>query len=232
MRTLRVLQGDKSGSKIGPNSEVGFVFTLLISYIIPNRKLKMPKRDPVKKRISDQKYYYKNQDKIREYRILTREKRKENYRKWKERNKDKRKEYVLKWKEENKEHVKNYGINYHTNRRKTDPLFRLRHRINGLVTGCFRRKGYSKTSKTMTILGIDYQTFKEHIEGQWEPWMTWDNYGKYKRDTFNYGWDIDHIIPTCTAKTEEDVYKLNHYTNLKPLCSKVNRDIKKDKLES
>jgi len=45
---------------------------------------------------------------------------------------------------------------------------------------------------------------------------------------FNYGWDIDHIIPISTAKTEDDVYKLNYYTNLQPLCSKINRYIKKN----
>ena len=57
--------------------------------------------------------------------------------------------------------------------------------------------------------------------------MTWDNYGKYNGE-FNCGWDIDHIIPTMVAKTEEDLIKLNHYTNMQPLCSKINRDIKKD----
>lgn len=56
--------------------------------------------------------------------------------------------------------------------------------------------------------------------------MNWDNYGKYN-GTINFGWDIDHIIPLCNAKTEEDVIRLNHYTNLQPLCSKVNRDIKR-----
>ena len=28
--------------------------------------------------------------------------------------------------------------------------------------------------------------------------------------------------------TEEEVLKLNHFTNLQPLCSKMNRDIKRD----
>ena len=59
--------------------------------------------------------------------------------------------------------------------------------------------------------------------------MTWDNYGKYN-GSFNYGWDIDHIIPTSSAKNEDDVYRLNNYTNLQPLCSKINRDIKKHKI--
>jgi len=46
----------------------------------------------------------------------------------------------------------------------------------------------------------------------------------------NFGWDIDHITPVSSAKTEEDIIKLNHFTNLKPLCSYINRDIKKAKL--
>ena len=37
---------------------------------------------------------------------------------------------------------------------------------------------------------------------------------------------LDHIIPICSAKTDEDVYKLNHWSNFQPLCSKINRNIK------
>ena len=58
-----------------------------------------------------------------------------------------------------------------------------------------------------------------------EPWMSWDNYGKYNGE-YNFGWDFDHIIPLYTSKTELDVIKLNHYTNIQPLCSRINRDIK------
>ena len=60
--------------------------------------------------------------------------------------------------------------------------------------------------------------------------MTWDNYGKYN-GCINFGWDIDHIIPISSAKTEEEVYKLNHFSNFQPLCSKVNRDIKKNTID-
>ncbi len=59
--------------------------------------------------------------------------------------------------------------------------------------------------------------------------MSWDNYGKYNGELY-YGWDIDHIIPSTSANTEDEIYMLNHYTNLQPLCSKINRDIKIDKL--
>ena len=69
---------------------------------------------------------------------------------------------------------------------------------------------------------------KEYIESKFENWMNWDNKGLYNGE-FNYGWDVDHIIPISSAKTEEEIILLNHYSNLQPLCSKINRDIKKDK---
>lgn len=57
--------------------------------------------------------------------------------------------------------------------------------------------------------------------------MNWDNYGLYNGEP-KYGWDIDYKIPTSSAITEEDVIKLNHYSNLQPLCSYVNRVVKRD----
>ena len=60
--------------------------------------------------------------------------------------------------------------------------------------------------------------------------MSWDNHGKYNGD-LDFGWDIDHKIPLASAETEDDIIRLNHFSNLQPLCSKVNRDIKKDSLD-
>jgi hypothetical protein len=59
--------------------------------------------------------------------------------------------------------------------------------------------------------------------------MTWDNHGLYN-GTEGFGWDIDHIIPLSSAINETDIIKLNHYFNLQPLCSKINRDVKRNNL--
>jgi hypothetical protein len=87
-----------------------------------------------------------------------------------------------------------------------------------------------KSKSTLEIIGCSYEDLKTHIESQFESWMSWDNKGLYN-GTFNYGWDIDHIRPLCSAKSQEEVLSLNHYTNLRPLCSFVNRNIKRDKHE-
>jgi hypothetical protein len=36
-----------------------------------------------------------------------------------------------------------------------------------------------------------------------------------------YGWHIDHIVPIAFGTTEEEIYLLNHYTNLRPLWAMV-----------
>ena len=35
-------------------------------------------------------------------------------------------------------------------------------------------------------------------------------------------WHVDHIIPLSSAKTEEELVKLCHYTNLQPLWAEDN----------
>ena len=76
-----------------------------------------------------------------------------------------------------------------------------------------KNQGYTKRSKTFDILGVDFDTFKKHIERQFTKGMTWNNHGE---------WHYDHIIPISSAKTEEEVIKLNHYTNFQPLWAEDN----------
>lgn len=113
-------------------------------------------------------------------------------------------------------------------RAENDPLFKLKVSLRKMINNKLKYGGYSKKTKTQQILGCSFEEFKEYLESKFESWMNWGNYGKYN-GTLNFGWDIDHIIPLSSAKTEEEIIKLNHYTNLQPLCSYTNRYIKRDK---
>jgi 5-methylcytosine-specific restriction endonuclease McrA len=66
------------------------------------------------------------------------------------------------------------------------------------------------------------------LESKFEPWMNWSNHGNWNGcpQKINTAWDIDHIVPISSARNEEEIMKLNHYTNLQPLCSYTNRHIK------
>ncbi len=102
-----------------------------------------------------------------------------------------------------------------------DPLFKLSHNIRCRITSSFKNKSYNKNSRTPKILGCSFDELKSYLELKFESWMTWNNQGLYNGE-LNYGWDIDHKIPLASAETEEELLKLNHYTNLQPLCSRIN----------
>jgi hypothetical protein len=158
------------------------------------------------------------------------EKRKDKEKEYRKLNSEKIKKYHKEYNEKNKESVRITKRLCEYKRRRTDKLYNLHVRIGGLIRESLRRKGYTKKSRSFEILGCSYVEFMQHIESQFEPWMTWENYGKYN-GKLNYGWNIDHIIPISSGNTVDEILKLNHYTNLQPLCSKVNRDIKRDYYE-
>lgn len=137
--------------------------------------------------------------------------------------KNKQQEYY----KNNKENIKQYKSAYKKKRMLYDPLFKLKENIKTSFYIALNKRGYTKKSKTYEILGCTYPELKQYLENRFELWMNWSNHGLYNGE-LNYGWDIDHIIPLSSAQTEEDIIKLNHYTNLQPLCSKVNRDIKRN----
>jgi hypothetical protein len=176
-------------------------------YYFDNREQKIQK---------SKEYYEANKIKIKEY--------KSNYRK---KNKlkilDKNKQYYI----NNKEKLIIDSVNYKRKRREIDTNFKLKENISTLIRNSMRNKNFKKNSKTTNILGCTIQEFKLHLESKFESWMNWSNYGLYNGG-MNHGWDIDHIKPLSSAKTEEEIIRLNHYTNLKPLCSYTNRYIKRD----
>lgn len=175
----------------------------------------------------------KNIDKIKKY-----EKYESFRKKWVYKNKNKLKINVENFHRKNplyrKEYQKNNKekINLRNKlRRENDVIFKLSENIRNLIKNSIKYKGVKKNTKTFNILGCDIEKFKQHIESLWEPWMNWDNYGnpKYGILESNKSWYFDHIIPKKNGTTEEELIKLNHYTNFQPLCGYYNIKIKRDK---
>jgi hypothetical protein len=125
----------------------------------------------------------------------------------------------IKSKNQNKEYQKKYCSTPEYKKRRMlqikereqrDPLFKLSRRIRSLISSAFKKKKLEKGLMAFEILGCDFLTLKNHFESLFTEGMTWGNMGL---------WHIDHKRPLAIAKTEEDLIKLNHYTNLQPLWS-------------
>jgi hypothetical protein len=209
-----------------------------------------------KEKIRNKKYKEKNIEKIKSYRKTWNENNPDYYKSYREENTDKilkiQKKFSdnnkdserirkKKWRDNNPDYFKNYRISneenlrenrriYIKNRRNTDILFKLKDAIGHNIRESLKRNGSFKNKRTEIILGCSITEFKIYLESKFEYWMNWTNYGLYNGSE-NYGWDIDHIIPISSAKDEDELLKLNHYTNLQPLCSKINRYVKSDSID-
>lgn len=115
--------------------------------------------------------------------------------------------------QENKEKIAEWQKEYKNNRLNIDYIFRFKENIRTLIRKSFKKNNHSKKSKTVDILGCSMDFFKDYIQSKLKKGMTLENHGE---------WHLDHIIPLATAKTEEDVIRLNHYTNFQPLWAKDN----------
>ena len=206
---------------------------------IANREYKNKNKDKVAKKKKE--WREKNKDHISKMDKIWRKENKEHRQEYISLNKEHRQEYERKWREENKESISERGKKYYSenkdkvndrikNRMKTDNLFKLKANTGNMIRKSLRCINSRKSNKTSEILGCSFEEFKLHLESQFEDWMTWDNRALYNGE-LDYGWDIDHKIPLASAETEEDIIRLNHYTNLQPLCSYTNRHIKSDRLD-
>ena len=70
----------------------------------------------------------------------------------------------------------------------------------------------------VSILGYDAEILKAHIEAQFTPEMSWDNYGTY--------WHIDHKKPISTFNytlpTDDEFQRCWGLDNLRPLEKDAN----------
>lgn len=161
-------------------------------------------REMNKERLSEyRKIYYKK------YYQSNKEKFSENSKRYQKANKEKISEYQKQYRKANKGKRRNYI----REKKKNDPLFKLSTVLRARTNEAFKRKCYSKNTKTHEMLGTDWGTVKSHIENQFTEGMTWNNHGE---------WHIDHIVPLSLANCEVELEALCYYENLQPLWAEDN----------
>lgn len=128
---------------------------------------------------------------------------------------EKNKEYFLQYRQNNKERKTELNRINQSQRKKTDPLFKLRVSIRTNIKNTFKRgtNQFRKHARTETILGCTIEEFIKYIESKFTIGMTLSNHGE---------WHLDHIYPVSLATTEEEIVRLNHYTNFQPLWAEDN----------
>jgi hypothetical protein len=118
-----------------------------------------------------------------------------------------------KYKEYRKTYEKVYRGPYTKRKRELDPMFAAICRLRARMAKAIKENGYLKARKTIEMVGCSKSDLKKYIESKFQEGMNWENKNL---------WHIDHIIPLASAKSVEELYKLNHYTNLQPLWAKDN----------
>ena len=91
----------------------------------------------------------------------------------------------------------------------------MRHKLSSRLRNLLNFKSYKKNKSINEVIGCSPEFLKHYLEEKFTDSMTWENHGFY-------GWHIDHVIPLSSAKSEDEIYQLCHYTNLQPLWAKDN----------
>jgi hypothetical protein len=116
------------------------------------------------------------------------------------------------YQERNKDKVRARRRAYQA-RRRSDPVQRMidaiRRRmrlvVNGKSKGAFKEFGYTAAE------------LKQHLESQFRPGMTWENYGLYGEN-----WHIDHKRPVSSFNLPNELVACFALSNLQPLWARDN----------
>lgn len=133
--------------------------------------------------------------------------------KWYQKNKTKVAENSADWVARNPERNREYKRKWTKDRYTNNPLVRLKDNLSTQIRFSMRSAGSRKSKRTLEYLGCSISDFANHMGKQFLEGMSWDNMGE---------WHIDHILPTSSAKSVDDLIALLHFTNLRPLWAEDN----------
>lgn len=125
---------------------------------------------------------------------------KEGFVPWHVRNRDHRRLMLRKWEQKQRD-IK-------------APRHRLRKILAGRLYEKLKARNTTKQTALLDLVGCEMWQLVEHIESQWQPGMSWENWTRH-------GWHIDHIRPIASFEDPADP-ACWHYTNLQPLWAADN----------
>lgn len=115
------------------------------------------------------------------------------------------------WYLNNIEYAKLKAKDYFKIQYKTNPQAKLRNILRGRLNEFLKRNKTNKSKSALILLGCTILEFKQYLEDQFKPEMSWSNHGTM--------WEIDHII-SCSSfdlTILEEQAKCFHYSNMQPL---------------
>lgn len=124
--------------------------------------------------------------------------------------------YSKNFRAENPELVRESNRKCASRRRKNIPEVRLLENLRSRVRGALKRAIACKGAKTFHLVGCSSEALMAHLERQFRPGMTWENYGPV--------WHVDHKKP-CAAfdlTKSEQQKTCFHWENLQPLFAAEN----------
>lgn len=144
--------------------------------------------------------------------------RREQRNEWARANRDKRRATEQRYRERYPDKYKEICRNSNRQKRelaKVDPIARLERKLRNDLRK--RLKCGKHGHRSWDLVGCTVAELKRHIESQFEPGMTWENWG-YR------GWHIDHRTPLASfdLSKSEQVKAAFHFTNLQPLWAGQN----------
>ena len=159
------------------------------------------------------------------YDLENKDRKNEMDRRWYQRNKARKREQDKRWSEKNRDRRNRRSAERQRERYHTDPCYKLRHLTSSMV---WHRLKSGKGGESM-LPYVDWNSYKEleeHLESQFEDWMTWDNHGVCHPTEKR--WHIDHIKPQSvllegvTSMDDPKFRECWSLKNLQPLEAREN----------
>jgi len=142
------------------------------------------------------------------------------------------KEYLLEYRSQRRDEDRKNQREWRREKLANSPVHRLRAMVSNAVKRGIKRMGFKKDGSILDHLPYTMDELREHIEAQFEPWMSWDNHGRYckedwdENDPSTWTWQLDHVMPHSDlpydSMAHPNFLRCWDLQNLRPLRAKDN----------